>query len=202
METLDEYLSVLASSSPVPGGGSAAMFVASMGAALLSMVSRITAQSAKSAEQKNTAERLASDGDALREKFLAARSLDETAFQSVVTAQKLPKENEREREARSAALQAALQQAADVPLRAAANSVTLLEHIDRAIEVANSGLRSDLGCASEFASAALAACAYMVRINHKYMSDSATIAPQSAQLKDLEQRGALLTQKIRLHLAL
>ncbi len=201
METLDEYLSKLASSSPVPGGGSAAMFVASAGAALLAMVCRITADNAKSEEQKCTAERIASDADALRETFVTARSLDETAFQSVVSAQKLSKGTDRERATRSSALQNALRRAAEVPLNAAADTITLLEMVDRGLEVSGAGLRSDLGCAAEFAGAALAACAYNVRINHKYMNDSGTIAQQTMELKDLETRGALLIQKIRLRLA-
>ena len=201
METLDEYFSKLASPSPVPGGGSAAMFVASAGAALVAMVCRITSQSAKSDQQKNAAGAIASQADALREAFLSARSLDETAFQSVVSAQKLPKEHDDQLSARTKALQSALQRAAEVPLKAGSDAVSLLDQIDRAVEVSNPGLRSDLGCAAEFAGAALAACAYMVRINHKYMDDTETIAHQSMQLKENEQRAALLIQKIRLQLA-
>ena len=42
-------------------------------------------------------------------------------------------------------------------------------------------LASDVGCAAELASAALAACAYNVRVNHRYMHDEArrfAIKPQ------------------------
>ncbi|MBV9736858.1 MAG: cyclodeaminase/cyclohydrolase family protein [Candidatus Eremiobacteraeota bacterium] len=201
METLDKYLSKLASSSATPGGGSAAMFVASAGAALLAMVCRITAQNAKSKDQKKAAERIIKQADALRKKFLAARSLDEKAYQAVVKAQKLPKRTDGETAARAKALQNALRRAADAPLNAAADAVTLLDLTEQAIEVSTPALRSDLGCAAEFAGAALAACAYNVRINHKYMRDHATIALQAARLTELEQRAALLIQKIRLRLA-
>ena len=193
METLDDYLTKLASASPVPGGGSAAMFVASVSAALLAMVCRITG--------KDAAERIASQADALRESFVAARSLDETAFQAVVTAQKLPKRNDEERTARTKALQSALQRAAEVPLRGSGDVVTLLQLIDEAIDVSSAGLRSDLGCAAEFGGAAVAACAYNVQINHKYVNDSEIIRQQGAELKAIEQRSALLVQKIRLRLA-
>ncbi|MBV8726945.1 MAG: cyclodeaminase/cyclohydrolase family protein [Candidatus Eremiobacteraeota bacterium] len=201
METLDEYFSKLASTSPTPGGGSAAMFVASSGAALLAMVCRITAQNAKTKEQKDACERIASQADVMRDTFVGARSLDETAFQSVVNAQKLPKATDDERAARTTSLQHALQRAAEVPLNAAGDAVTLLDLIEQAIEFSTPSLRSDLGCAAEFAGAALAACAYNVRINHKYMNDTAMIAQQSARLTELEQRAALLIQKIRLKLA-
>ena len=165
------------------------------------MVCRITAQSVKTSEQKDAGERIAAQADQLRDTFVAARSLDETAFQSVVNAQKLPKGTDDERAARTASLQNALQRAAEVPLNAAADAVRLLDLIEQAIEVSTPSLRSDLGCAAEFAGAALAACAYNVRINHKYMNDSAVIAQQSARLTELEQRAALLIQKIRLKLA-
>jgi len=177
------------------------MFVASCGAALVAMVCRISAQSAKSEERKNAAEGIAAQADALRDAFVAASAVDETAFQSVIAAQKLPKSTQDERAARDAALQAGLQRAADVPLHGAVEAVTLLELVERALEVSNPAVRSDLGCAAEFAGAALAACAYNVRINHKYMKDAAMLETQSARLIELEQRAALLIQKIRLRLA-
>jgi methenyltetrahydrofolate cyclohydrolase len=201
MDTVADYLAKLASSSATPGGGSAAMFVASTGAALLAMVCRITAQNPKSEEQQRTAERIAAQADQLRDTFLAARSLDEAAFEAVLQAQALPKSTDAERDARSTAVQAALQRASQVPLDSAARAVELLQLVEEALQIANPGLRSDVGCAAEFAGAAIAACAYNVHINHKYMKDAAVVEAQRARLTEIERQAAELVKHIRERLA-
>jgi formiminotetrahydrofolate cyclodeaminase len=66
VETLDGYLTALASSAATPGGGSAAAVVAASGAALLSMVGRIYSESPKYAPYHELVTRIISSADALR----------------------------------------------------------------------------------------------------------------------------------------
>lgn len=201
METLEDYLASLASSSATPGGGSAAMFVAATGAALLAMVARITAQNPKIADRRAAAERIATQADRLRKAFTAGRALDETAFEAVVTAQRLPKSTAAQSDHRQAVLEAALQDAAQVPLDSAGRAAQLLELVADALALANASLRSDLGCAAEFIGAAIAACAYNVRINHKYMKDAEVVGTQQARLAEIERRAAKAVRAIREQLA-
>jgi formiminotetrahydrofolate cyclodeaminase len=56
---------------------------------------------------------------------------------------------------------------------------------------------SDLGCAGEFAYAALLGCAYNVRINHKFMKDEALVAQQQRDLDDCESSAAPVLFSIR-----
>ncbi|GAC1500523.1 MAG: cyclodeaminase/cyclohydrolase family protein [Vulcanimicrobiaceae bacterium] len=176
----------LGSESPTPGGGSAAMFVAATGAALLAMVCRITGANPKFAAKHDLTGRLIRLSDALRQEFLDARARDEAAFEAVVRAQRLPKSTESERAIRARTLEAALQHAAEIPLHLAARVLAGLEAVRDALAIENANLVSDLGCAAEFLHAALAGCAYNVRINHKYMKDQAVITAQRNELNRIE----------------
>ncbi len=67
----------------------------------------------------------------------------------------------------------------------------------RALDFHNRNLVSDVGCAAEFAYAALAACAYNVRINHRFMHDLPAIEAQSHALERYEREGSALLASVR-----
>lgn len=193
MDTFDDYLTRLASKAPTPGGGSAATLVAAAGAALVAMVARICEGNPASAL---LAGRLIAQADGLRAELLAARPRDEAAFEKVVEAQALPKG-----EARTQALAHALRHAAEAPLHAAHLSLEVLRLAARGLALGNRNLESDLGCAAEFGAAAIAACAYNVRINHRFMRDAEAVAAQSKRLARVERESAALLQQVRRALA-
>jgi formiminotetrahydrofolate cyclodeaminase len=188
VETLDEYLLRLASRDAVPGGGSAAALVGALGAALVAMVGRILAE---------PVEGLVAQADRLRDELSAARLQDETAFRAVVAAQALPKADDAERAARRSAIESALQGAAHAPLQASALALEVLKLALQLAEARTGALASDVGCAAEFAYAALTACAYNVRINHRYMRDAAVIAAQAATLNSHQGDAALILERVR-----
>jgi methenyltetrahydrofolate cyclohydrolase len=197
VETLDGYLTALASSAATPGGGSAAAVVAASGAALLSMVGRIYSESPKYAPYHELVTRIISSADALRADLLAARDRDEKAFARVMTAHALPQSNEAEKTARSASVENALAGAAAEPLHAAGLALDVLRFSSQLTTVPNKNLMSDIGCAAEFAYAGLAACGYNVRINHRYMRDADTIAKQSTLLARYDDEGRTLLAAVR-----
>jgi formiminotetrahydrofolate cyclodeaminase len=197
VDTIDGYLEALASAAPTPGGGSAATLVAALGAALVAMVARITAESGKHPERGALAEHLISAADERRSDLLAARARDERAYGAVVAAMSLPRATDEEKAARAATLQRALDGAAAAPLYAASLALETLHLAASALELRNANLVSDIGCAAEFAAAALAASAYNVRINHKFMKDRAAIQTQEAALTGFERAAAGLLERVR-----
>ena len=197
METLDGYLTALASSAATPGGGSAAAIVAASGAALLSMVGRIYSESPKYAPYHELVSRVVASADALRADLLTARERDEKAFARVTIAHALPRSNDAEKTARSASVENALAGAAAEPLRAAGLALDVLRFSSQLMTVPNKNLMSDIGCAAEFAYAGLAACGYNVRINHRYMRDADAIAKQSTLLARYEDEGRALLAAVR-----
>jgi formiminotetrahydrofolate cyclodeaminase len=197
VETLSDYLSRLASESPTPGGGSAATMVAAAGAALVAMVARICAGNTKYALHADLARDLIEKADALRKALGQAGERDEAAFDRVVAATAMPKTTDDEKRIRREALDVALAHAAAEPLHAAATALDVMRLAERALVLGNDNLVSDLGSAAEFASAALAACAYNVRINHRFMRDETAIDAQAGALTKIENEAASLLASTR-----
>jgi formiminotetrahydrofolate cyclodeaminase len=191
VETIGDYLERLASNDPVPGGGSAAALTAAVAAALTAMVGRI---------QTPPNEGIVSRADRLRAELTEARRRDEAAYAAVVAAQALPKRNDAERAGRRDALAATLYEAAEAPLHAATLALGVLELTDRFLETPMRALASDVGSAAELAAAAVAACAYNVRVNHRYMHDEPAIREQTAALDRVEQKASAILAHVRARL--
>ncbi len=153
------------------------------------MVARICQSAPASAE---LADRLIVQADGLRDELLAARERDEAAFERVVEVQAMPKGD-----ARTRAMASALRHAAEAPLHAAHLALEVLRLAARGLELGNRNLESDLGCAAEFGAAAIAACAYNVRINHRFMRDADVVTAQAKRLARLERESAALLQQVR-----
>ena len=196
VDGIDAYLGRLASADPTPGGGSAATLVGALGSALCAMVARITAASRRHEAVRPQAGALAEAADALRERFSAARLLDEEAFGRVVTAQALPAASPQQKAARTEALQAALVEAAEAPLAAAGLSAEGFELAERAAALDNRQLVSDVECAVLFFRAAFSASVANVRINHRFLADPATIRTQDERLTAIGSAAAESEKRI------
>jgi formiminotetrahydrofolate cyclodeaminase len=179
---IDAYLDRLASADPTPGGGSAATLVGALGAALCAMVARITAGNARYGSVHAAALAIVAAADVLRERFAAARPLDEAAYERVVAASALPKGTDDEKRARTAELQAALVGAAEAPLAAAGLSAEGIALAERTNGLGNTHLASDVECALHFFRSALAGSVANVRINHRFIKDAAIVQAQEDRL--------------------
>jgi len=182
VDEIDAYLDRLASADPTPGGGSAATLVGAMGAALCAMVTRITAASERYAAVRDEALAIVEAADALRERFAAARPLDEAAYGRVVEASALPKGTADEKNARTAAMQRALIGAAEAPLVVAGLCAEGILLAARANALGNTHLVSDVECALHFFRAALAAAVANVRINHRFIKGQEIVRAQDERL--------------------
>jgi formiminotetrahydrofolate cyclodeaminase len=183
---IEAYLETLASAAPTPGGGSAATIVGALGAALIAMVARITAENPSYAAHAAEARSIVADADTLRAGLGRARATDERAYGAVVVAMALTKATPEEKSARTARLQAALAGAAAAPLEVAELALEVVRLAQRADALGNRHLASDVACAAIFGRAALAASAQNVRINHAFLKDPELIAAQEAALHALE----------------
>jgi len=161
------------------------------------MVARISSTNPKYAAYKDLANDLVASADDLRSEFLRAKERDEAAFDRVVAATAMPKDTADEKQVRRDALEIALAHAAAEPLMAAELALETLRLTARLLEIPNKNLTSDVGCAAEFAAASLAACAYNVRINHKFMRDTDAIEAQAHVLARYERESAALLAGVR-----
>ena len=173
------------------------MIVAAMGASLVAMVSRITLENEAYASHHARLQQIVERSEALRMQCETAREEDEAAYRRVVEAMALPKATPEEKTSRTRTLQEALHEAALAPLNGAELALNVMRLASDALAAQNRNLVSDVGCAAEFAGSAVTACAYNVRINHRFMKDAETVARQVSVLERYERDSAALLKTIR-----
>ena len=181
----------LASSDPVPGGGSAAALAGAMAAALVAMVAELTSGRSEYAEHEAAVNELRVSALAHRALLLELAEEDSVAYDSVVRARRLPKESENEREVRADALRSAMLDAARVPLRTAVVAAEVLELAERIAPIGTRNAVSDAGVAAQLAAAALRGALLNVRINLPYLpADEALSQSAPADIARLEALAA------------
>ena len=165
--TVRDYTARLAAGEPTPGGGSAAALVGALAAALGEMVSNFTAGKEGFEQIRPALASLASH----REALLGLTDRDAEAYAGVGAAYKLPKSTDDEKAARTAAIQAALKAAAQVPLAAIEEVAAVVELLPVVLDHGNRNLVSDVGVAADFAQSALR-CAWLnVEVNLAHVKD-------------------------------
>ena len=116
---LHYYLDELASAKSTPGGGSASALSGAMGAALASMVARLTLGKADYVEVQPEIEALLQQTEKLRERFQELMQEDIEAYGRLSASFKMPRGTPEEVDARSKSIQEQLVEAALVPLEMA-----------------------------------------------------------------------------------
>ncbi len=185
-----DFLDVLSSSAPAPGGGAAAALAGALGAALVEMTANLTVGKPKLAEVESEARRILASAGEHRRFFEDGVDADAHAFDGVSAAYRLPKDTDAERQARSAAIQRALAGAAGVPLEVADRAAGLLEVAEAAAPVLNAAVISDVVVGAMLASAALEGAALNVEVNLAALKDPATREPLAKRLASARDRAA------------
>ena len=164
-----EILRSIASSEPTPGGGSVAALSLAHAHSLSLMVARLTLANDKWADGHDAAKtsiELSETG--LEESILLAIS-DSEAFESVMSAYRLPKETEDEKKQRSEEIRNATIGAALAPLNTASSAQKLLSNLEKQSASCNPNALTDLASASEMALSAAKIASLNVRINLEYI---------------------------------
>jgi glutamate formiminotransferase/formiminotetrahydrofolate cyclodeaminase len=168
---MDPFLEELAAGTATPGGGSAAAYAAAMGASLVAMVARLTIGKNKYSEVEKEMQTILEGAEVLQKRLFDSVSADAQAFDAVMNAYRMPKETDQEVANRKAAIDDAMQGAAEVPLQVCSDAVHVIAFATEVAEHGNSNALSDAGSAGALAAAAFQAAQYNVRINAGSVSD-------------------------------
>ncbi len=182
-QQLQTFLDQLASRSSTPGGGSAAAIMGAMGAALLSMVANFTAGKKNYAHVDAQMREFLARSEALRAEVTGMIQADVEVFDRVMAAYGMSKETEAAQATRSAAIQAALKEATDVPLACAQLCADIIELCRPVAEQGNLNVISDAGVAVLAAHAALRSAALNVYINIGGIKDEAFVYDRRSKLE-------------------
>ena len=187
-ESVSGFIASVASSNPVPGGGSVAAHAGALAAALAQMVAGLTVGKKKyaavDAEMKQAALRAAAVGNDLA----ALVKRDAEAYAMVSEAYKLPKEPADAAAKRAESVASALVKAAEVPLETARAAVKVAELAALVAEKGNSNAVTDAGVAALLAHAAAQGAAYNVRVNVQAMDDKSKGQPLAREAEQLAKK--------------
>ncbi|HEX7173107.1 MAG TPA: cyclodeaminase/cyclohydrolase family protein [Candidatus Limnocylindria bacterium] len=163
--SVEELLRRLATDDPVPGGGSASALAGAMAAALVHMVVELTAGRPASADHEGRLTEIRGAAAGLQSELLGLMQADAVAYASVVAARRLPRETDRDREARRIQLDAAVREATGSPLSIVRRAAEVLVLAEELAPIGNRNAVSDVGVAGLLASAAIRGAAVNVEIN-------------------------------------
>jgi glutamate formiminotransferase/formiminotetrahydrofolate cyclodeaminase len=194
-ESLAGFTAEVASSAPVPGGGSVVALTGSLAAALAQMVAGLTIGRKKYAAVEHEMKELALRAAALVKRLRQLKDEDAAAYTMVSEAYKLPKDTPEQVTVRDAAIASALRKAADVPLETARWCAEVATLAAICAEQGNTNAASDAGVAALLAEASAKGAAYNVRINVAAMSDRSVGAPLVEEAARLVQTASEATRR-------
>lgn len=166
---IEKYIEELSSSSPVPGGGSAAALVSSLCSALTAMVFNLTVGKKGYDElnsfEKDSVDKALENSKIFNEKLLQFMDKDSEAFLDFMKTFKLPKGNEEDLKFREEEIQKGYKKALSIPLSLAEECVKFYESVLIACKYGNKNVISDAGVATILLHAAIESCILNVKIN-------------------------------------
>jgi len=170
-KSVGEFLDALASNDPIPGGGSAAALAGASAAALVSMVCNLTIGKRGYERVQEAVATLLRQSEALRGQLERLSEDDAKVYGRVMAAYRQQHETAEQEQAREVALQAALKDAAGVPLTIAGRCAQVIDLALPAAEMGNQWAVSDAGAGVLLAEASMRAALLNVYINLSGIKD-------------------------------
>lgn len=195
--TLEQFGEKLASSEPVPGGGSASAVAASLAASLVAMVATLSQGRPKYADHAALHEMAIPAAERLTRELLDLADEDAAAYAACAFALKLPREAFADKEYRDEQVRATARVAAEVPLRCVERCREVLVLAEALAGRSNVNASSDLRVAALLSEAAGHGAAENVLVNLPLIGeDDWTRAAEARVAQLLEEISSL---KDRVH---
>lgn len=168
-ETIQNFLDMLASGQPIPGGGAASALCNAMASSLGEMVLNITSRKAFP-EDFQIDEKLKELKEFQKENTLSI-SEDSRNFLELLKAYQFKGNSEEEKNYKQKLLALASLKAADIPLQVLSTSVLILEIMESLLPYISSSLLTDIGVSAELALAALNSSYMNILVNKSGISN-------------------------------
>ena len=195
-QKMDEFLQVLSSSAPVPGGGGASAYVAAIGMALGAMVANLTTGKKKYAEYQQEIEKTIDKADILVKELAVFMDKDAESFEPLSKAYGLPKDTPQQIEERAVIMENALVKASEAPLELMEKIIEAEEVLDRLSIIGSNLAISDAGVGIQMAKAALNGASLNVFINTKLMKNRETAEMMNKKADELLSKGNEIADKV------
>jgi methenyltetrahydrofolate cyclohydrolase len=186
--TVKEFLERVQSDQPVPGGGSVAALAGALSAGLSAMVAGLTLGRSGETEFEERMSALIERATLLRTRLTADIDRDSDAYGAVMSAYRMPKGTDEEKTTRTKAIQAALEEAARVPLSVAEAGVDLLAIAEIVVTDGNTNAVTDGAVAALMARSSVLAALLNVRINLSSIKDESLVSEMRVKADELEKK--------------
>jgi len=181
--SLQKYLKELSSAKPVPGGGSAAALVGSLGVGLTEMVARI---SVKKTTKSNRAklQKIIKAVQPVKRRLLSLVEKDARIYKKVITSYSLSKKNPK----RTQSIQRALGDSYLV-MKHLCDDLLLVRELNRKLmNITQGAIANDLHVSESFIKAAFASALSTANLNAAYVNNKSVQSKMVTDIKRVHKR--------------
>jgi len=170
-KSLLNFANVTSSESPAPGGGSISAYCGALAASLAVMVANLSAHKRGWDDKWEFFSKIGEEGMKIQSQLIDLVDEDTEAFNSIMNAYSLPKDNEEEKQIRNNHIQNATKNAIEVPFKIMEASFKSIDIIKKMALRGNPNSITDVGVAMHCTKAAINGGFLNVRINCKDLDD-------------------------------
>ena len=194
--SIKEYLDILKTDAPAPGGGGVSGLTAAQGISLTLMVIELTLGKKKYEEYMELIEKSRERALELYEELAVAADEDREVFLKLSEAYALPKETEEERKIKQQVLGERSLAATEAPFKVMELSLEGLEITEKLVGKSNKMAVSDLGVAAACFLAACKSAWLNVKINLPYLTDKDRAQAFEKDGRNILEKVTELSEKI------
>ena len=194
--TIQEFLDVLSSKEPVPGGGGASALAGALGNALGQMVANLTIGKKKYALVEDEIKELAERMKGIQGQFTQLADQDAKVFAPLAKCYSLPSGTEEEKAYKAEVMEARLLDASLVPMEIMEKASEMLEIMDILADKGSRMAVSDVGVGVQFIRTALLGAVMNVYINTKSMKNREKAEEMNEKAERLIKEGTEAADRI------
>ena len=193
---IQEFLDVLSSKEPVPGGGGASALAGALGNALGQMVSNLTIGKKKYALVEDEIKELAERMKGIQGQFTQLADQDAKVFAPLAKCYSLPSDTEEEKAYKAEVMEARLLDASLVPMEIMEKAAEMLEIMDILADKGSRMAVSDVGVGVQFIRTALLGAVMNVYINTRSMKNREKAEEMNEKAERLIKEGTEAADRI------
>lgn len=194
--SIKDYLDLLKTDAPAPGGGSVSGITACQGMALALMVTELTIGKKKYEEVQKLNKEMRAEALEIYGMLLNAADEDKEAFTKLSEAYKLPKDTDEEKAYKRKVLGEKSIGATEAPFKVMKLSMKALEITKKLVGQSNKMASSDLGVAAVNLYAACSSAWLNVKINLPYLTDEKKAAFFEKNGLEILEKARILSEEI------
>ena len=191
-----EFLEILSSAAPVPGGGGASAAVGAFAAAFGMMVANLTVGKKRYADVEEEIIAIREHLESVRKELVDLTDKDAEAFEPLSKAYSLPKETEEQKAEKERVMEVVLYEASIVPLRIMEKVFEAMKDLEFLGEKGSKIAVSDVGVAVLFARAAIEGASLNIFINTRLMKNRERAEELNTRADEIIEEGRKLQKRI------